>query len=173
MSSNRLRQIEENFSLLQEQLGALEKTLILAPAEERLRIKQRIRLEIRPEIRKYEEEYWHILKNRAESLPISESEAETIIAEIVNQVDEIEMHQSPNFPNEVLQLLQEIRNKLNQPKRSAEAKVKATISSFPPFISVFYEADLDTKLSLSSTKEFLGRYFPTFTGWIERAAKKK
>jgi hypothetical protein len=50
MSNSRLRQIEINLSLLREQLGALEQDMITAPAEEKTRLAQRIRLIIKPQI---------------------------------------------------------------------------------------------------------------------------
>jgi hypothetical protein len=165
MSNNRLRQIEENLLLLREQLGGMETTLITAPAEEKIRLKQRIRTELRPQIRQFEEEYWQILANQADELAIPEADAEVIVAEIVQQVDQLEVRQPAPYPADVLNLLQQIRDTLNQPGTPAAAKLKGVISSIPPFIGVSYEAELDTE-------NFFRTYFPTFTRWIKGAAKK-
>ena len=165
MPSNRLSQIEENLSLLQEQLSGMERTLITAPAEEKTRLQQRIRLELRPQIRQYKEEYWQILVAKADHLSIPEPEAEVVVAEIVQEVTRLEVYQPAPYPAEVLQILQEIRDKLNQPGTSAAAKLKGVISSIPPFIGIAYEAELDTET-------FFRKHFPTFTRVIKGAVKK-
>jgi len=165
MPSNRLSQIEENLSLLQEQLSGMERTLITAPAEEKTRLQQRIRLELRPQIRQYKEEYWQILVAKADHLSIPEPEAEVVVAEIVQEVTQLEVYQPAPYPAEVLQILQEIRDKLNQPGTAAAAKLKGVISSIPPFIGIAYEAELDTET-------FFRKHFPTFTRVIKGAVKK-
>ncbi|MCY7272182.1 MAG: hypothetical protein LH702_00160 [Phormidesmis sp. CAN_BIN44] len=165
MNSNRLREIENHLSLLREQLVGMEQTKIMAPAEERPRIEQRMRQELKVPIRRYEEEYWKILTSEADSLPISEPEAEVAIAEIVEQVYQLELYQPATYSDEVLQILQSIRDKLNQPGTHAAAKLKGIISSIPPFIGVSYEAELDTE-------NFFRTYFPTFTRLIKGVIKK-
>lgn len=163
MPSNRLSQIEENLSLLQEQLSGMERTLITAPAEEKTRLQQRIRLEFRPQISQHKEEYWQILVAKADQLSIPE--AEVVVAEIVQEVTRLEVYQPAPYPAEVLQILQEIRDKLNQPGTAAAAKLKGVISSIPPFIGIAYEAELDTET-------FFRKHFPTFTRVIKGAVKK-
>jgi len=165
MTHDRLHQIEENLSLLREQLGGMEKTLITAPAEENTRLQQRIRLEIRPKMRQFEEEYWQILAAQADELAITEPDAEVVVAEIVQEVDHLAVSQTNPYPDAVLQILQEIRDNLNQPGTTAAAKLKGVISSMPPFIGVSYEAELDTEA-------FFRKHFPTFTRVIKGAAKK-
>ncbi len=86
MPDSRLQQLEQNLSLLREQLGGMERVLITAPAEEKIRLQQRIRLELRPQIRDFEQEYWQLLAAKANELAISEPEAKVIVAEIVEQV---------------------------------------------------------------------------------------
>jgi hypothetical protein len=165
MHSNRLHEIEDNLSLLREQLVGMEKSKIMAPAEERPRIEQRIRRELKVPIKQYEEEYWQILALEADALPISEPDAEVAIAEIVEQVHQFELHQPATYSDEALQILREIRDKLNQPGSPATAKLKGIISSIPPFIGVSYEAELDTE-------NFFRVHFPTFTRLIKGGIKK-
>lgn len=162
MPINRLSQIQENWELLQEQLGGKEKALIFAPQEEKIRIKQQIR-ELRKEIREQEEEYWQVLDRQTKAVEIPEDEAEIIVAEIVEEVGQIEVRRQ--YSDEVLQILQEIRDKLNQPGPTAAAKLKGIISSIPPFIGISYEAELDTE-------NFLQQHFPTFRKWAKVLAKK-
>jgi hypothetical protein len=162
MPINRLSQIEKNLELLQEQLGGKEEALIRAPQEEKIRIKQQIR-ELRKEIREQEENYWLVIAQQTKTVEIPEQEAEIIVAEIVEEVGQIEVQRQ--YPDEVVQILQEIRDKLNQPGETAAAKLKAVISSIPPFIGISYEAELDTE-------NFLQRHFPTFQDWAKVLKKK-
>jgi len=165
MLSDRLRQIEENLSLLQEQLGGMEKALIRAPEEEKPRIKQRIRDEIRLPMREYEQEYWQLIAENANQFVIPEADAEVAIAEIVEHVTQIEAQPLNPYSEEVLQILRDIRNKLTQPSSSASAKVKGVISTIPPFIGVAYEGELNLE-------KFFQQNFPTFTKLIRGATNK-
>jgi hypothetical protein len=162
MPINRLPDMEENLELLQEQLVGKQKALNLAPQEEKSRIKQQIR-ELRKEMREQEEEYWQVLDRQTKTVEIPEQEAESIVAEIVEGVGQIEVQRQ--YPDEVIQILQEIRNKLNQPGATAAAKLKGVISSIPPFVGISYEAELDTE-------NFLQQHFPTFRKWAKVLAKK-
>ena len=159
---NRLSQIEENLELLQEQLVGKQKALNSAPREENIRIKQKTR-ELRKKIREQEEEYWQLLAQQTKTVEIPEQEAEIIVAEIVEEVGQIEVQ--GQYLDEVLQILQEIRDKLNQPEATAAAKLKGVISSIPPFVGISYEAELDTE-------NFLQQHFPTFQKWAKVLAKK-
>ena len=143
----------------------MEQTRIISPMEERARINQRINLELKPEIQRYEEEYWGILAAQTELLEFQEQESETIVAEIVAEVNQIEANKASEYPKEVLQVLQDIRDSLRQPGKPAAAKLKGVISSFPPFFGVSYEAELDTE-------SFFQRHFPTFTRLIKGATKQ-
>ena len=162
MPINRLSQIEENLEDLKEQLVGKVKALNLAPQEEKIRIKQQIR-ELRKDIREQEEEYWQVLARQTKTGEIPEQEAEIIVAEIVEEVGQIEVQRE--YPDDVVQILQEIRDKLNQPGATAAAKLKGVISSIPPFVGISYEAELDTE-------NFFQRHFPTFQDWAKVLKKK-
>ena len=162
MPINRLSDIEENLELLQEQLGGKENALILAAPEEEIRINQQIR-KLRKKIREQEEEYWQVLAQQTKTVEIPEQEAEVIVAEIVEEVGQMEVQRQ--YPDEVVQILQEIRDKLNQPGSTAAAKLKGVISSIPPFVGISYEAELDTE-------NVLQQHFPTFRKWAKVFAKK-
>ena len=162
MPINRLPDIEENLELLQEQLVGRQKALNFAPQEEKIRIKQQIR-ELRKEIREQEEEYWLVIARQTKTVEIPEPEAEIIVAEIVEEVGQIEVQRQ--YPDEVVQILQEIRDKLNQPGPTAAAKLKGVISSIPPFVGISYEAELDTE-------NFFQQHLPTFRKWAKVLAKK-
>jgi hypothetical protein len=162
MPIDRLPDMEENLEDLKEQVVGKVKSLNLAPQEEKIRIKQQIR-ELRKEIREQEENYWHVVAQQTKTVEIPEQEAEVIVAEIVEEVGQIEVQ--GEYSDEVLQILQEIRDKLNQPGATAAAKLKGVISSIPPFVGISYEAELDTE-------NFFQRHFPTFRKWAKVLAKK-
>jgi tRNA(Ser,Leu) C12 N-acetylase TAN1 len=162
MPINRLSDIEENLELLQEQLVGKQKALNFAPQEEKIRIKQQIR-ELRKEIREQEEDYWQVIARQTKTVEIPEQEAEIIVAEIVEEVGQIEVQRE--YPDDVVQILQEIRDKLNQPGATAAAKLKGVMSPIPPFVGIAYEVELDTE-------KFLQRHFPTFQKWAKVLAKK-
>jgi len=162
MPIDRLPDMEENLEDLKEQVVGKVKSLNLAPQEEKIRIKQQIR-ELRKEIREQEENYWHVVAQQTKTVEIPEQEAEIIVAEIVEEVGQIEVQ--GQYSDEVLQILQEIRDKLNQPGATAAAKLKGVISSIPPFVGISYEAELDTE-------NFFQQHFPTFRKLIKVLAKK-
>jgi hypothetical protein len=164
MSTQRLSQLEENLDLLREQLAGLEKTKALSPMEEGVRLGQRIK-ELKKEIQAVETDYWQTAANSAGQLEISEPEAEVAVGEIVEAVTQIEAQPVPAYSAEIVQLLRQIRDQLNQPGSPAAAKLKGTLSSFPPFVGLSYEAELDTE-------NFFRTHFPTFTRLIKGAAKK-
>jgi hypothetical protein len=162
MSSDRLRQLEENLQLLREQQGGKEKAKILASFDDQVRIDQQIR-EIRKQIRPYEEEYWRILAEQSGTVAIAEPEAEVVVAEIVEQTEKLQTSQQ--YPDEVLEYLKKIYAEVSKPRTPAAAKLKGAVSLLPPFVSVSYEAEIDTE-------NFLRTNFPTFSKWAKALAKK-
>jgi hypothetical protein len=162
MPIDRLSDMEENLELLREQLVGKVKALNLAPQEDKTRIELQIR-EMRKDIRKQEQEYWQVFARQTKTAEIPESEAEIIVAEIVEEVGQIEVQRQ--YPDEVVQILRQIRDKLNQPGPTAAAKLKGVISSIPPFVGISYEAELDTE-------NFFQQHFPTFRQWAKVLAKK-
>jgi hypothetical protein len=162
MPIDRLSDMEENLELLQEQLVGKVKALNLAPQEDKTRIELQIR-EMRKDIRKQEQDYWQVFARQTKTAEIPEPEAEIIVAEIVEEVGQIEVQRQ--YPDEVVQILQQIRDKLNQPGPTAAAKLKGVISSIPPFVGISYEAELDTE-------NFFQQHFPTFRKWVKVLAKK-
>ncbi|MFM7423805.1 MAG: hypothetical protein ACKO7W_02175, partial [Elainella sp.] len=113
MSTQRLNQIEQQLTLLQEQLAGVEEAKILARPEDKVLLEQRIR-KLKQEIRPIEEEYWQTAASSANQLEIPEAEAEVAVGEIVEAVTQIEAYPVPAYSAEILQLLRQIRDKLNQ-----------------------------------------------------------
>lgn len=164
MSTNRFSQLEQQLDNLREQLGCVEEARSTSRPEDKAMLAQRSRM-LKQEIQDVEKEYWQTVARSSQQLDIPEAEAEEVVGEIVEAVTQIEAHPAPEYSAEMLQILREIRDKLNAPGSPAAAKLKGVISSMPPFIGVSYEAELDTE-------NFFRTHFPTFTRLIKGAAKK-
>ena len=164
MSLDRLKQLEDLLNTLYEQKYALEEEADLTPDPlARTQSEQRIKKRILPQIKKYETEKWELLAAQADNLDIDEGEAEVAVAEIIEAASKMEA-KSADYPDEMLTLLRQIVAKLNEPGPTAAGKLKGVLSSFPPFIGVSYEAELDTE-------NLVRKYFPTFSQLIPKSLK--
>jgi hypothetical protein len=163
-TSQRLLQLDTNLNILYEKLGALEKEYHMAfDAGYKISLTQRMR-EQKAEILQCKEEYFQLLAQQAKSLvadDIDESYANSICAEIVTVADELIEH---NNNRELINLLKQIKDKINEPEKPAAAKLKAAIPLLPGFLS--YEAEVDTE-------GVLKRIFTTFHKLFEAIPKKK
>ena len=159
MNKNRLNEIESHLELLYEQRREKEEAIIVASRGDKTILKQQLRLEILKPIRDYEQEYWQIVANQSNLAEIPEAEAEVVVAEFVEGVGQL---QGEN--EKIVEYLQKILAKVEEPGPTAAAKLKAVVSSIPPFIGISYEAELDTE-------NFLNRYFPTFMKAVQSLKK--
>jgi len=162
MTSDRLRQVEKNLKRYRLQLEDKENTLTSIAPEERARIKIQI-ADLKAEMRPFEEEYWQILAEQSGTEAIAEPEAEVIVAEIVEQTEKLQT--SHQYPDEVLDYLKKIYDEVSKPGTPAAAKLKGAVSLLPPFVSLAYEAEIDTE-------SFVRNHFPTFSRWAKALAKK-
>jgi len=162
MSSDRLREAEENLNDLRQQLAGKKRTLVTIAPEEEVRIEQQIN-KLKAKIKRFEEEYWQILADESDAVDIPEPAPEVIVAEIVEKAGQLQTSQQ--YSDEVLEWLQKIHAEVSQPETTAAAKLKGVLSLMPPFVNLSYEAELDTET-------FLRTHFPTFTKWAKKLAKK-
>ena len=139
--------------------GGQEEAIITAPAGGKTILKQQLRLQILKPIRDYEQEYWQIIAGQSNLVKISEADAEVVIAEFVEGVGQLRGENA-----EVIEYLQKILAKVEEPGPTAAAKLKAVVSSIPPFVGISYEAELDTE-------NFLSRHFPTLMQAVQRLKK--
>jgi hypothetical protein len=160
MKKNRLNEIESHLELLYEQRRDKEEAIIVAPRGDKTILRQQLRLEILKPIRDYEQEYWQIVANQSNLAEIPEAEAEVVIAEFVTGVGQLQGENA-----EVIEYLQKILAKVEEPDSTASAKLKTVISSIPPFVGVSYEAELDTE-------NFLNRHFPLLMKGVQRLKKQ-
>ena len=153
MSAGELQNLDKNIQRLKEQLAGKRDILVTIGPEEQVRIKQQIE-DLRRLIRDFEREKWDLVAS--ESQEASFPDAEVMVAEIITEVTAITTEPPDQLASpQILELLNQILAKLNQPEGLAAAKLKAAISTIPPFVSLTYEAELDTESTFK-------RYFPTF-----------
>ena len=153
MSAKDLEQLEDDIKLLRDQLAGKRRTLVTIAPEEQVRIEQQIG-ELRKKIRNFEQEKWDLIAQLTSTSDIANDEAEAIVAEIVADV----ANPPDDVSADILALLQNILAKLNEPDKNAAAKLKGAISLLPPFVSLTYEAELDTENTFQ-------KYFPTVSHW--------
>ncbi|MBD2622399.1 hypothetical protein H6G48_12215 [Microcystis flos-aquae FACHB-1344] len=166
MSAGELQNLDKNIQRLKEQLAGIRDAWTGARPEDKVLLQQRIN-DKRTEIKKFEREKWDLIAS--ESQESSFPDAEVMVAEIVTELTAITAEPPPELASvQILESLNQILAKLNQPERSAAAKLKAALSTIPPFVSLTYEAELDTESTFK-------RYFPTFNlaiaGVINRLKK--
>ncbi len=153
MSAQHLEQLEDDIKLLRDQLAGKRRTLVMIAPEEQVRIEQQI-AELLKKIRNFEQEKWDLIAQLTSTSDIANDEAEAIVAEIVADV----ANPPDDVSADILVLLQNILAKLNEPDKNAAAKLKGAISLLPPFVSLTYEAELDTENTFQ-------KYFPTVSHW--------
>jgi hypothetical protein len=157
MPSNRLLQLHKNLQRQYKQLGGIEDHLITVEPSQRPRIQQQ-KDDLLIQIRPIEEEYQQCLRLEVTSLTVPQEEEEVIVAELVGFTENIS-NSRRQYPDEVIKLLQEIRNTLNQQGKPVAGKLKVVIPLFLNILS--YEFELDTETTLR-------RLFPTFSKLLKK-----
>ena len=137
----RLNDIKEILEILYEKLGYFQKELTMIGQTASFELKQRIKREILPDIRKYETEYWELYPQ--EAIIISDEEAATQLVKVEQAVVSIEKIASDNYSYELISLLHEIRDKLHEQDKVASAKLKLVLPLIPAIAS--YELEMETE----------------------------
>ena len=146
-SKQRLADLEKILDSLYETLGEAQKRRAYAnDIFEKNSIKQRLRQEVLPEIRNYEQEYWSLLAEEVPYCQVDEVAASKAIVEVVQKVEPIVNKSSANYPDEFMQKLQKILDTLKEPQTPAAAKLIVALPLIPGIMS--YEIELDTEISL-------------------------
>lgn len=148
---SRLPQLYENLQLLYAQLNDHENYLITVEPSQKMRIQQQID-KLWKLIRPIEKEYQRSLRLEMKSLTVMQEDAEVIVAELVGFTEDIS-NNSRLYPDELINLLQEIQNTLYEQNKPAAGKLKLAIPLFLNILS--YEVELDAENTLR-------QLFPTF-----------
>ncbi len=137
----RLAYLEDNLEILYEQLGEFEQELIISSSKPaKFELKQRIKREILPNIRRYEAEYWELYPK--EAIIISDEEAASQLVKVEQAVESIDRI-SLTFDPELIPLLQDIRAELEEQNKAASAKLKVVLPLIPMIAS--YELEIETE----------------------------
>jgi hypothetical protein len=141
MNQQRQRDLEELLELLYEKRADFEKKLIIADGvSQEFSLKQQLKRDILPKIQKYEAEYWELMTQDAVFVYDEDEEAaEESLRDVEAAVKDIERN-SP-LPTEVVEILRQIRDKLNEPQKPASTKLKATLNLIPAILSFDIELD--------------------------------
>lgn len=140
--SQRLADLKDILELLYEKLGMFERELIVtASTSAKFELKQRIRREILPDLRRYETEYWELYPS--EAIIISEEEAQTQLVQVEQAVESIEHISPTEYPLGLIPLLQDIQAKLDDLGRPASAKLKVALPLIPAIAA--YELEMETE----------------------------
>ncbi|MFY7884609.1 MAG: hypothetical protein ACOVOV_07180 [Dolichospermum sp.] len=137
----RLAYLEDNLEILYEKLGEFEQELIISSSQPaKFELKQRIKREILPNIRRYEAEYWELYPK--EAIIISDEEAASQLVKVEQAVESIDRI-SLTFDPELIPLLQDIRAELEEQNKAASAKLKVVLPLIPMIAS--YELEIETE----------------------------
>jgi hypothetical protein len=137
----RLADLEDILEILYEQLGEFEQELIISSSKPaKFELKQRIKREILPNIRRYEAEYWELYPK--EAIIISDEEAASQLVKVEQAVESIDRI-SLTFDPELIPLLQDIRAELEEQNKAASAKLKVVLPLIPMIAS--YELEIETE----------------------------
>ena len=138
----RIAQLEELLEIEYEKLSAFRTEMaVSASAPSRFELRQRLKRDLLPAIKNHEVEYARLLAEDANPALIPETEAQEALDQVLGGVQELE--KSPAIPEraELKQLMAEIRQKLNEPGKTASAKLKIALPIIPAILS--YDMELD------------------------------
>ncbi|MCA2673264.1 MULTISPECIES: hypothetical protein [unclassified Microcystis] len=150
----RLADLEDILEILYEQLGEFEQELIISSSKPaKFELKQRIKREILPNIRRYEAEYWELYPK--EAIIISDEEAASQLVKVEQAVESIDRISLTFYPPELIPLLQDIRAELEEQNKAASAKLKVVLPLIPMIAS--YELEIETEGLMYKTWESIKR----------------
>lgn len=143
-NANRLVQLEELLEIEYEKLHEFEKAISLADGiSQKIALRLQIKKELTPRLRELEQEYASLLASGVPTTQISTPEADNLVAELSAAARTAQENTQGNAPTEMVDLLKEIRDKLDEPGKSAAAKLKVTLPIVPLIAS--YEMEMDTE----------------------------
>lgn len=147
-NDERLSQLRELLDIQYEKLYEYEKAIELTDGQsQRIALRQQIKRNLVPRLRETEEEYASLLADSVSVEDIPEIEAQNLVFELIENSNRIDYLMSAGASKTMIQLLQEIKVKLNEPEKSAAAKLKVVLPIIPMVAS--YEFELDTEAFLT------------------------
>jgi len=158
----RLNELEELLELEYEQLHEYGKALITADGiSQKIKLKQQLKRDLLLNLSAHEREYAELLAAGLQPERVPEIEAAPIILELTQATTQAQS--ISGAPTEMLQLLTEIKHKLDEPGKSAAAKLKVALPIIP--LIARYELELDTENFLTT---ILRKIRQAARNWISR-----
>jgi hypothetical protein len=140
---SRQKQLKDLLEIQYDRLYGFERELELADgASQRIAIRQQIKRDLTPRLRQNEQEYAELLASGVQDDRIPEDEANRIVTELAEATVRA-TQSSSGAPAEMVELLSRIQEKLEEPGKSAAAKLKIALPIVPLIAS--YEFELDTE----------------------------
>lgn len=159
---HRMAELEEFLEIEYEKLFELERAISIADGiTQKVAIRQQIKRDLLPRLQRLGQEYAGLLVSAAYSNKVSVLDAE-ILVEDLNEATfrSQELTQGLASP-EMVGLLNEIRDKLNEPGKSALAKLKVALPIVP--LIARYELELDTEAVVNQAwrkvRDFFKKHF--------------
>jgi hypothetical protein len=147
INRQRIRDLEELLEIEYEKVNDFQKELaITSSAAAKFELRQRLKREVLPDVRKHEVEYAELLAHSTDLASVPAEQAEATTAELVHALERVQSLPDPNRPEEITRLLTDIRRKLDDPGKVAAAKLKVALPIIPLIAS--YEMEMDTEAVL-------------------------
>lgn len=146
----RIRHLEDLLDIEHEKLAHLEKSYALAsPGQTKAALEQTMKRDTWPTIHRREKELAELLAEHSATAQVPNEEAEVVCAEVISEVSSLQSASRDDWPDEVLQALTEIQQKLGEPGKAAAAKLQVILPIIPFLVS--YTLELDTESTLVQT----------------------
>lgn len=161
---NRKKQLEELLDIVFEKRYEFEQAIEMAAgADQKIALKQQIKREINPQLLAYEKEYADLLACGLQEAEVSEEAAQPIITEIFEAAQKACAGAESSGSDEIIRYLKEISEKLNEPGKSAIAKLKTTLPIIPLITRLELELDIEKVVS-QTWRKIKG----TISSWVMR-----
>jgi len=157
-NSNRMGQLEELLEIEYEKMHEFEKAISICDGiSQRISLRQQIKRELTPRLRSLEKEYAELLASDTPAEKIPVAEAEFFVGELLSAVVKCQEYSPRESPTEMIRLLLEIKTKLENPGKTAAAKLKIALPIIPLIAS--YEMELDTENAITQIWRTIRNYF--------------
>jgi hypothetical protein len=146
-NANRFKEVWELLEIEYDKFHEFEREIALASGNEKIALRQRMKHEIIPRLRKLEVEYAQLLASGARGLEVPQTEAAELVHELTVALVETQQKLQPTVPEDIRTLLIDLKSKLDEPGKGASAKLKVTLPIIPTLVS--YELGMDTEAVLN------------------------
>ncbi len=144
LNQQRLVHLEELLEIEYDKLYEFQKAIAMEVGAAKIALKQQLKRDVVPAIRNHEVEYAKLLSEDLNTMPMPEAEAEQAVGLIKQAVEGVnEKIKSEPRPEELIHLLKDIQEKLQEPGKTASAKLKVSLPVIP--LIAAYEMEMDTE----------------------------